>query len=622
MDRKQLTGLLLIFAILAGYYIYFDTFAPSAPPQERGSEAPMDSIAVAPGLATTEEEVAPAVPDSAETARRYGSFAAAMRGEAREVTLENEDLRVVLNSRGGGISAVELRDFKTYEGQPLRLLDADAQTRSLLLPTATGSVDLAKLYFTTDAPAEVRVTPGDTQRVSFTLQTAAGTVEQTYLIPGSGYEIGYRLRVRGFDGEALRYDWTNQLPNVEKDIQQSRIMAGVTYYSDEEGFDDLVGRTDELETADVDEGLRWFGFKNKFFTTALIADGQPFQGGKLTSRVPSESETVVKSVSASVALPLAAAQTDGGAAFRYYFGPNDYRVLNRVTDGFEENVDLGWLVFAWINKFIINNLFELLEGFIGNYGVVIIILVLVIKTALFPLSFRSYLSAAKMKALKPELDALKAEHGDDMQKIQQEQMKLYQQVGVNPVAGCIPLVLQMPFLLAMFYFFPNAIHLRQEAFLWAEDLSTYDSILNLPFSIPFGYGAHVSLFTLLMTASQIAYTHYNNQMTTTAMQGPMQSITYFMPLIFMFVLNSYPAGLSFYYLVSNVITIGQQIVARHLIDEEAVRAKLLKNKEQRKTKKKSKFQQRLEAAMDASEQQKQKQEARQNGRGARSKNRR
>lgn len=243
-------------------------------------------------------------------------------------------------------------------------------------------------------------------------------------------------------------------------------------------------------------------------------------------------------------------------------------------------------------------MFHWLEQFISNYGVIIIILVLVIKTLLFPLSYKSYISMAKIKVLKPELDEIKEKYGDDMTKAQQEQMQLYQKVGVNPLSGCVPVLLQMPILLAMFNYFPNAIELRQEPFLWADDLSTYDSILDLPFTIPF-YGDHVSLFVLLMTASTILYTWSNNQAST--VQGPMKNMQYFLPLIFMFVLNSFPAALSFYYFVSNIVTFGQQAIIRKFVDDDKIRKILEENKKRNKNKKKSKFQQRLEEAMKASE---------------------
>jgi len=233
-----------------------------------------------------------------------------------------------------------------------------------------------------------------------------------------------------------------------------------------------------------------------------------------------------------------------------------------------------------------------------NYGVIIILIVLIVKMVLFPLTRKSYLSMAKMKALKPELDALKEKHGDDMQAMQKEQMSLYREVGVNPISGCIPMLLQMPILFAMFFFFPNSIELRQQSFLWAHDLSTFDVLFNLGFTIPF-YGSHVSGFTLLMTVSTILYTWSNNQVST--VQGPMKNIGYFMPIIFMFVLNSYSSGLSFYYFISNIITFGQQAVIRKFVDEDKIREKLEENKKKNANKGKSKFQQRLENAMKASQ---------------------
>jgi YidC/Oxa1 family membrane protein insertase len=218
----------------------------------------------------------------------------------------------------------------------------------------------------------------------------------------------------------------------------------------------------------------------------------------------------------------------------FYFGPNAYKSIGKVADKFDQNVYLGWPPVYWINKFVIFPVFYFLTTFINNFGLIIVILVIAIRLILLPLSYKSYLSMAKMKVLKPELDEIKEKHGEDMTKVQQEQLKLYQSVGVNPISGCIPLLLQMPILFAMFYLFPNTIELRQETFLWAEDLSTYDSIFNLPFTIPY-YGSHVSLFTLLMTISTLVITWQNNQVSS--VQGPMKTMGYIMPLIFLFVLE-------------------------------------------------------------------------------------
>jgi YidC/Oxa1 family membrane protein insertase len=266
--------------------------------------------------------------------------------------------------------------------------------------------------------------------------------------------------------------------------------------------------------------------QQRFFTSAIIANTQ-FNNDMIQTVANEYDSSIVNQSSLAVNMALPEGRS-GSVGWDYYFGPNRYEIMKEVAPEFGENVDFGWVIIGWINKHIVRNMFRFLETFIGNYGINIIILVLIIRIVLSPLSYKSYISMAKTKVLKPEMDELKAKYGDDMQKMQSEQMKLYQQVGVNPLSGCIPLVLQMPFLLAMFYFFPNAIELRQESFLWADDLSTYDAIISWDAHIPLlssFYGNHVSLFTLLMTLSTILYTWSNSQLTT--VQGPMKMMQYF-----------------------------------------------------------------------------------------------
>jgi YidC/Oxa1 family membrane protein insertase len=292
----------------------------------------------------------------------------------------------------------------------------------------------------------------------------------------------------------------------------------------------------------------------------------------------------------------------GDTRFTYYLGPNDYQTIGAVAEDFERNVYLGWPPIYWINKFIIYPVFKFLTTFIGNYGLIITILVILLKLVLFPLSYRSYLSMAKMRVLKPELDEIKERNGDDMQKAQQEQLKLYQQVGVNPISGC------MPILFAMFYLFPAAIELRQQSFLWAEDLSTYDSIVRFSFELPFGVGSHLSLFTVIMTVSTLIYTWQNNQLSSVT--GPMKSMSYIMPVVFLFFLNSFPAGLTFYYFVSNLVTFAQQAIIRRFVDEDRIRQLLEENRKRIAAGggKKSRFMARLEEAMKASEETRRKME--------------
>jgi YidC/Oxa1 family membrane protein insertase len=329
---------------------------------------------------------------------------------------------------------------------------------------------------------------------------------------------------------------------------------------------------------------------------ALITD-IPMKRAEFATDIEGLTDDYVKRGKAKVEIPLAEVTNKAGE-FKYYFGPNNYKTLQKVGPDFEENVYLGWFPISLVNKYVIINVFYILEKYISSYGWIIIILVLLIKLALSPLSYKSYVSMAKTKVLKPQLDEIKEKHGGDMQKAQADQMELYRKVGVNPLSGCIPLLLQMPILFAMFYFFPSSIELRQESFLWATDLSTYDSVLSLPFEIPF-YGDHVSLFTILMTLSTLLITWSQGQVSS--VQGPMKNIQYLMPVIFMFVLNSFPAALSFYYLIANLITFGQQTLIRRMIDEDKIIAILEENKKKNVNKKTSKFQQRLQEAMKASE---------------------
>ncbi|MEL7148619.1 MAG: membrane protein insertase YidC, partial [Bacteroidota bacterium] len=340
----------------------------------------------------------------------------------------------------------------------------------------------------------------------------------------------------------------------------------------------------------------WVSFHQKYFTIGVIPE-RTTGDGKVTMDTNEEESDYVKTVSAAFELPSANFLGEG-INMRYYFGPNDYELLSKVTPNYDSNVYFGWGPLKWINKFFTLNVFNFLQSFIGNYGLIILIMVIIIRLILSPLTYKSHMSMAKMRVLKPELDAIKEKHDGDMQKAQPEQMELYQKAGINPISGCIPMLLQMPILFSMFYFFPNALELRQESFLWATDLSVYDSIFTIPFEVPW-YGDHVSLFTLLMTASTILYTWSNSQVSSVA--GPMKTVQYLMPIMFLFFLNSYSAGLTFYYFVSNIFSFSQIALFRKLVDEDKIKAVMDENKKKNANKKKSKFASRLEEAMKASE---------------------
>jgi len=596
MDRNQATGLILIALMVI---LYFQFFAPETPkPEETPEVAQTESTTPEQSSPTIDEETTKsAVNDSVlseELRQQYGVFAAGASGSESKTTLENDKLNITFSNKGGFPENVVLKQFKNNRQEPLVLFTKESNEFKLLATTIGKQVDLNSLHYTSSKRVE-----NDTTILTYSLDLGEGkSVKHIYTLGADSYELGYSLELNGLANyitkDELILEWHDNMIAQEKDIEMSRRNSTINYYTASEDFDYLSEASNSLEEASVNEPVKWVSLKQRFFLAALVAENS-FAKGKFSTNVDVNDTTTVKSAKATLSLPLSDIK-EGNGNYKYFFGPNDYYLLGDVADEFERNLALGWPPMKWVNKFVIIPLFEFLSTFISNYGVIIIIMVFLIKLALSPLSYKSYVSMAKMKVLKPQLDEIKEQHGEDMQKAQQEQMKLYQKVGVNPVSGCIPMLLQMPILLAMFYFFPQSIELRQEGFLWADDLSTYDSILNLPFEIPF-YGDHVSLFVLLMTVSTVLMTYSQQQVST--VQGPMKAFSYMMPLIFMFVLNSYPAALSFYYFVSNIVTFGQQTVIRKFIDEDKIKTILEENKKRNANKKKSKFQQRLEDAMKA-----------------------
>ncbi len=592
MDRNSAIGLTLIAVLLL---LYFNYFSPTPPPPT-GESSEVTAVDSSMTEVAPEGTTAPVVvPNDSLLQQQYGGLSHFVNGTERTTTVENNELAVTLSSKGGIFKEVQLKKFKTYYQEPLYLVTPETNTFSLLALYEGREVDLFKLYYNGETQKK-----GDSTLVIYTAQLGSGSyVKHTYSIPSSGYKIGYRIEAVGLTnlaGDVLTYKWNDKIPVQEKDLEDSRRKSTVNWYRVNDGFDDLSEASTDTETEMLIDPLKWVSIKQKFFISAIIAD-RSFSGGEVSTSVPSDS-AIVKDASMRLFIPRQ--DVTSGAHFNYFFGPNKYNILGEVTEGFSKNLNIGWPPIVWVNKYLIIPIFKFLEGYISSYGIIIIILVLIVKLILSPLSYKSYLGMAKMKLLKPEQDLLKEKYGDDMTKIQQEQMKLYQQAGVNPFSGCIPLLLQMPILFAMFYFFPVSIELRQASFLWAEDLSTYDSIVNLPFTIPF-YGSHVSLFVLLMTASTIIYTWQNNQISSVT--GPMKTMSYFMPIIFMFVLNSFSAGLSFYYFVSNLVTFAQQAIIKRFVDEDKIKAVMEEHKKMilAGDGKKSKFMTKLQEAMKASE---------------------
>jgi YidC/Oxa1 family membrane protein insertase len=585
MDKNSAIGLTLIALLLLGYFYFFSP-APVPEAKQVLKEIPIkkDSAsqkATAQGVDST-------------TAKQYGTLSSFLTGKETFNTVENDVLKLTFSNHAT-FHLVNLKKYKTYHKQPLNLVNDGNNSFSLFADYEGKKIDLYTLNYNSETKKE-----GDTTWIIFTAQLSESSyLKHVYSIPSTGYQIGYKIESKGLtlSDKNAAFAWVDHIPLQEKDINaDSRNKTTVNYYTTAGSFDGLNEASTDTKT--INESLRWVAIRQKFFVSAIFAKNNFTSGYIATSFNPADS-SIVKKAEVNLSIPSEAI-TSNKANFSYYFGPNDYKITKDVTESFSRNVYLGWPPVIWVNKYLLMPVFDFLQKYITNFGIIIIVLVFFMKILLMPLTYKSYIGMAKMKLLKPELDLIKEKNGDNMTQAQQDQMKLYQQAGVNPFSGCIPLLLQMPILFSMFYLFPNSIDLRQQPFLWAEDLSTYDSILNLPFAIPF-YGNHVSLFVLLMTASQLVYTWQNNQISS--VQGPMKSMSYIMPVIFMFVLNAFSAGLSFYYFVSNLITFAQQAVIKRFVDEDKIKAIMDENRKKAAsgTSKKSKFMSKLEDAMKASE---------------------
>ncbi|MBD2714882.1 membrane protein insertase YidC [Microvirga sp. STR05] len=595
MDRNSATGLFLIAALLL-VYLYF--FKPETP-KEVPADKPTTAASTAPGATP-----APAASfDSTAAARTLGVFAGAAQGTAQQVQLQNDNVAITFSSKGGRVEAVRLKNYKTFFGKPLDLLDAQSAQIDTRFRTIGGqNVRLSDLYFQPGAVQPFAEGDKKGQRLSFTASVAGGQIEEVYTLADGSYELGYDLRFTGLQQamsqEPLTFTFVDRVRQTEQDLKQNRNHTTINHYLVDDEHGALTEASEKPEELDIAEPLKWAAHKHDFFVAGIIANDK-FSNGKFNSTVDLNDSTFIKTLSTTLSIPAADAQ-QGKASFRYYFGPNSLPILKDVAPGFDRNVYLGWGLFRWVNQFVVLPVFHTLEQFISSYGIIIALLVVLIKLVTWPLTYKTYVSQAKMKVLKPEIDAIKEKAGDDQMKVQQETMKLYSSFGVSPLSGCVPTLLTLPILFAMFQFFPNAIELRQEHFLWAKDLSTYDDLIKLPFEVPF-LGNHISLFTVLMTLSTLLMTWQSNQMNPAAMQGPMKFYSYLMPVVFMFVLNSFAAGLTWYYLVSNLATLGQQALTRRFVDDTKIRAQLEANKVKNKDKKPSGFGARLQDAMRAAQ---------------------
>lgn len=579
-----------LFLISAGFLIYFYFFRPKTQIQPT---APPSIPAT--GQSTSGVDLTNPAP-----LLTGSSFAHLLEGQEKYTVVENELLKVVLSTKGGTIKKVSLKKYKDTNGQPLVLLDEQSSSMGLVLPYDNLFIDTKDLYFDKYDVSTHQIQDTQVTKATFRLMlNPAQYLEQSFQF-ADGYQIDYYWRAVGMESSfnhptiATSFCWKMDMRRLEADHKADASRSTVNYYLLDHTFDKLKESSTELEKKQLRVPIKWVSIKQRFFSSAVIAQDS-FTSGDLSMAPITTSSNVNKSIHLS--LPLSGesrAKSSGGLTF--FFGPNDYKTLQKVTKGFEQNIPLGWAIVKWVNKGLIMPLFAFLEKYFSNYGLIIFLLVISIKLLLAPLSYKSFIAMAKMQLLKPQLDEIKERYKQDPQKAQMEQVAFYRELGINPLSGCMPILLQMPILLAMFNFFPHAIALRQASFLWAHDLSTYDSIIQLPFTIPV-YGNHVSLFTLLMVLSTILYTRASNQ--SGPKEGPMKGLTYIMPVAFMFVLNTFPAGLSFYYCISNVMTFIQQKLISYWVNTDSLKKQLMNKQKKEKQASKLPFKSRVFAAIEA-----------------------
>jgi len=599
MDRNQFTGLFLILLIMVGSFFLLKPSADEVKKEAQRQHADSIKRGLIPGLkpqavakvdTTTAKKIVPAI----DSATLKGPFGAAFSGAEKMVTLENKDVRIKLSTKGGRIYSVELKEFKTYDKKPLILFDGPQNHFNLTLSAAGRNFNSEQLNFTPSAP-QLLVNGNDSSSITMRLNySATQYIDYIYSLKGTGYKVGLTIKPTGMDNilanaGTLNLNWAANLRKEEKDMKMERQYSTVYFRNNTGDVDDLSATKDDSKSF---TNLNWVSFKQHFFSNVLIANNN-FSKANLAVNIDANSTTDIKQMSAQLVLTRDAS---GSFPLQFYFGPNRFSTLKAEGHDLEKQIDLGWGPLKYINRFAVLPVFNFLKQFNWNMGFIILALTLLLKLVLSPLTYKSYLSMAKMRVLKPEMDEIKAKVGEDNPTLlQQEYMKLYRKAGVNPLGGCLPLVLQMPIVFAFLRFFPSLFELRGESFLWMKDLSTYDSILNFGFNLPF-LGDHLSLMCVLMTISTLIYTYFNNQVSGAT--GQMKYIGYISPILFLGFLNSYPAGLNYYYFLANMLTFAQQFLIRQFVDDKKIHTQIQENKKKPDDKKKkSGFQARLEEMM-------------------------
>ncbi|WP_109697646.1 membrane protein insertase YidC [Chitinophaga deserti] len=598
MDRNSVIGFVLLGALLVGYIWWNQKSSQDA----KIEKARQDSIAnlnkpkaeQSKTVALGDSSAAVAPHDSARLSSEYGPFTHAATGAEATTILENKLVKITFTNKGGQPKEIQLLEFKSSAGQPLMLQKGSFNRQGIKVPLANNqSLNTADVFFT---PGNLEKHPDGSQSVSYRLSTSTPGqyIEYTYMLKNDSYLVDYTINLVGMQSvlgsKNAELQWNSQSDLQEHSMEQERMNNQIHWRDAQKDHDYFtLMNTSEKKLATP---LQWVSFKQQFFNTTLIAKKDNFASADIHSKVP-QSPNIVGQQMTTLFIPY-----NGAASYTFpievYYGPNKYKALKAMDIELQKIIPLGTGIFAfvkYVNIWIIIPVFDFLGGLTSNYGLIILLLTIFIRLIIAPFTYQSYVSSAKMKVLKPELDELRARYKDDQQAFGMEQMKLFRSAGVNPLGGCLPALLQLPILVAMYSFFPSSIELRQESFLWANDLSTYDSIYNFGFDIPL-YGDHISLFTILMTITSLILAFYNRGMADQS-NPVMKYMPYVFPIMLLGIFNKMAAALTYYYFLSNVISILLQwVIQTFIINHDKIHAQIQANKS--KPQSKSKWAEKLE----------------------------
>ncbi len=598
MDRNTVIGFVLLALLFFGYFYYSSQGKLALEKQEQHIK---DSIArLQPKVDTSlNKNLTNAATSTRDTALQ--NIKQDTTGKEQFITLENKVFKITFTNKGGQPQRVELKDFKTFDKKPLILLDGQFSNISYAINTGNNQTEqTSDLLFTASKP---QTTADGKQIIDFTLESKDGhKIDHEYIISPDDYMMTFNIKLNGANKlltqNTMNLTWQSKAAKQEKDIQWETQQSHVDFVEGSDyDFEHIVeGKSDDKK---LDKPVDWVALKQQFFASSIIA-GNKFENGELRWESPADTSLhVIGKLTANMRLNVPEGQ-DVMIPLQLFYGPGDYKILKSYGNQMYNMVPLGSGIFAfvkYINRGFVMPVFNFLSSKIASAGLVIALLTIIIRLLISPLTYQSYLSGAKMKLLKPEIDALKTKHGDDKQTFGMEQMKLFRSAGVNPLGGCIPALLQIPIFFALYNFFNSNITLRGQSFWWAKDLSSYDSIYNLPFSIPF-YGNHVSLFTILAVTTSLLISIYGMSNMQDNSNPVMKYMPYIFPVVLLGVFNRLPSSLTWYYTVSNAITLLIQfVIQKYIIDHQKILARLQENK--KKPVAQSKWQERITAMQES-----------------------